>query len=107
MNYSKLGNEQISELIEKRLKVDPWINTENRYHNYCGNPSDAWPIIASRKISLVYDPDIKKWEASVIVGKYPDAKETLEAYALKTINHYDYNPLRAAMIVYLMMEQSE
>jgi len=68
--------------------------------NPCNNPSDAWPIIVENKISLVKDEDRDYWES---FSEYmcPDYHEPhFEKYAK------DQNPLRAAMIVYLEMQES-
>lgn len=67
--------------------------------NPCNNPSDAWPIIIENEISIV-DPIScgldKKWMASKF---YPEFNK-------KDIDWDDKNPLRAAMIVFLMMNKS-
>lgn len=56
--------------------------------DYCNNPSGAWPIIVDNEITVGFS-----------IGT-PYAKH---AY----FHHYHKNPLRAAMIVYLMMKESE
>lgn len=64
--------------------------------NYCNNPADAWPIITESKISIyaMSEADARgKWGAEAF---YPN-----EAY------HFNDNPLRAAMIVFLMMQDSK
>lgn len=70
--------------------------TKNGLHDYCNNPADAWPIITENKISIyaMSETDARgKWGAEAF---YPS-----EAY------HFNDNPLRAAMIVFLMMKESE
>ena len=64
--------------------------------DWCNNPADAWPIITDNKISIyaMSEADARgKWGAEAF---YPN-----EAY------HFSDNPLRAAMIVLLMMKDSE
>ena len=68
--------------------------------DYCNNPADAWSIIMSNNIDICKDYDVccdfcneyyptDYWEAS------------------NCDNHsMDENPLRAAMIVFLMMQDS-
>ena len=71
--------------------------------DYCNNPSDGWPIIVDNEISLLRDVSTNDvWEA---VGK---AWYTVEGLDSKggTI-HIDNNPLRAAMIVFLMMQEGK
>ncbi|MCC2615982.1 DUF2591 domain-containing protein [Aestuariibacter halophilus] len=59
---------------------------------YCNNPSDAWPIIVENKISIwSQGSNSKLWCA------FWHSEEGLR--------HVSTNPLRAAMIVYLMMQE--
>ena len=60
--------------------------------DYCNNPSDAWPIINRERIGVYPSegPEFMPWIA-----------------AKNAISVTDKNPLRAAMIVYLMMKDSE
>lgn len=63
--------------------------------DYCNNPSDAWPIIVENKISLDHlGKSIWGAKAFVPVG------EPKPRYA-------EENPLRAAMICFLMMKDAE
>jgi hypothetical protein len=56
----------------------------------CNNPADAWPIITGSKIGIrEYDG---WWEARTYIPEHAIC---------------DKNPLRAAMIVFLMMKESE
>ncbi|HIE3985896.1 TPA: phage protein NinX family protein [Serratia marcescens] len=74
--------------------------TGDGYHqidipDYCNNPAYAWPIIFENKISIIsmYSGG-DSWQV--------DAGED-EEFVL----HNQSNPLRAAMIVFLMMKDSE
>ena len=61
--------------------------------DYCNSPADAWPIITSSMISIrPVGSDGQLWEASGMAGMKAD---------------YDKNPLRAAMVVFLMMKEGE
>ena len=68
--------------------------------NGCNNPSDAWTIIIENEISIV-DPVScgldEKWIASKFYPKFNK----------KDIDWDDKNPLRAAMIVFLRMNEGE
>ena len=67
--------------------------TKNGLHDYCNNPADAWPIITGSMISIrPVGNDGQLWEASGMDGMKAD---------------YDKNPLRAAMVVFLMMKEQE
>lgn len=64
----------------------------------CNNPSDAWPIILDSKISLI-EPTSAGLECEWTASKfYP-------VMGKDDIDCDDENPLRAAMIVYLMMNE--
>ncbi|MGO3911865.1 phage protein NinX family protein [Huaxiibacter chinensis] len=67
--------------------------------NPCNNPADAWPIITGNYISLMYEESLGKWCA----GKpyWVDGCEW--QFDMDVI---DENPLRAAMIVFMMMQES-
>jgi hypothetical protein len=56
----------------------------------CNNPSDAWPIIVDHSISIMQIEGEQEW----IAFFWGDDFECSHA-----------NPLRAAMIVYLMMQE--
>ena len=74
-----------------------WHRIGYESFNPCNNPSDAWPIIFSSRIMLnPYCAD-ELWKAEVPCGFDGLFKE----YA----TCYHRNPLRAAMIVFLMMQE--
>lgn len=58
--------------------------------DYCNNPSEAWPIIKTNHINIGWAGD-EEWFARTV----------------HTAKVFDVNPLRAAMIVYLMMKDEE
>ena len=66
--------------------------------DYCNNPSDAWPIMKESLIGVTPDED------GVTMHFYGDW--TARAHC-KNLQFTDKNPLRAAMIVYLMMKDVE
>ena len=72
----------------KRFKYDP-----------CNNPADAWPIITENNISLIFDNPSSVMATSNCVGWYSDEQPPIHSSS--------NNPLRAAMIVFLMMKDSE
>lgn len=65
---------------------DCWVD-------YCNNPADAWPIITENRISIIHLDD-NEW------GCRGDGDKS----ACRAINS---NALRCAMIVFLMMKESE
>ena len=74
------------------------------YKDYCNNPEDAWPIIVGKKLSIINADD--KWlcvpEDEPVNGVTGDAVHMI--YYGDGAEHE--NPLRAAMIVFLMMQDS-
>ena len=88
MDYSELTDDEIALLVGKRSGLSD-IESECRF-DPCNDPSDAWPIILESKISIInYRHSKDEWYA---VDRGTDnASESTD------------NPLRAAMIVYLMM----
>ncbi|MBJ8730897.1 DUF2591 family protein [Citrobacter freundii] len=76
----------------------------NGYFDPCNNPADAWPIIVGKKLSLINADD--KWlcvpEDEPVNGVTGDAVHMI--YSGDGVEHE--NPLRAAMIVFLMMQDS-
>lgn len=66
--------------------------------DYCNNPADAWPIIVENNISLILDNPSSPMATSNCVGWYSDEEPPIHAS--------NQNPLRAAMIVFLMMQES-
>lgn len=66
--------------------------TKNGLHDYCNNPSDAWPIIVDIKISLTCHQSRGEWSA---------------VFNTENICFHANNPLRAAMIVFLKMNEDK
>ncbi|MCE1976272.1 DUF2591 family protein [Enterobacter roggenkampii] len=66
----------------------------------CQKPSDAWPIIADNRISIMFDGTLPEYE-----GEYHEWCDALSSCRNFGIQH-QLNPLRAAMIVFLMMQES-
>ena len=77
--------------------------------DYCNNPSDAWPIIVKNKIRIspvmhMSDDNGEylctgEWEAGTLWS------DDGAFYNSKYNNASNENPLRAAMIVFLMMQE--
>lgn len=76
-----------------KYRVGDYKPSNGNCFNPCNNPADAWPIITSSMISIrPVGNDGQLWEASGMGGMKAD---------------YDKNPLRSAMVVFLMMKESE
>ncbi len=126
MDYSKLSDQEINGLVIDALsdgnqahrngvgsfiellhqvnsvELGEHIERDEVYARFdpCNNAADAWPIIASNQISLMYEEAMGKWCA----GKpyWVDGCE----WQLD-IDVMDANPLRSAMIFFLMMQESQ
>lgn len=84
MDYSKLSDIEIDTMVSK-------ICSPEFHRNYCNNPADAWQIIEKNLLSMT--PVVFHGKANWIASRDIHA-------------HHDTNPLRAAMIVFLMMQES-
>ena len=87
MNYETASDDEINKAVQ-HLKQGKqlWYPLID----YCNNPSDAWPIIVENRISINnYEED--HWEA--------DHTDYIDSV-------YHINPLRAAMIVFLKMQEA-
>ena len=76
---------------------------ESKLFDPCNNPSDAWPIITSNSIAIfetaVAGGDVS-WVATTNLDK------SWLGYGAEGFDCYHNNPLRAAMIVFLMMREA-
>lgn len=95
--YSMLfmGNDRIEWTSKdgRRIVTDRVPYTKNGVHDYCNNPADAWPIITENRISTIY-LDENEW------GCRGDGDKN-------TCRAINSNPLRCAMVVFLMMKEGE
>ena len=103
MNYSEMTDFEISVRVGD-LKGVRWANLDENYNplsvwngddlcvfNPCNSWADAGPIIEKENISLIFG--FGHWDAVSPYGERLQAEEV--------------NPLRAAMIVFLMMQESK
>lgn len=108
-DYSKMSDFEINKLVAKHLGKDIMpddcqdmakegfgdvIFTNGDMKDYCNNPADAWLIIVKHGIGII--PFKNGLSESWDLGK-----------GLINGTVKDKNPLRAAMIVFLMMKDAE
>mgnify|MGYP001073356582 CR=1 FL=1 len=86
MNYEKAGDFEINSAVKDILFGEHWITESVLCKWDFNNPADAWPIIVENKINIDFQ-----------YGSWPTAEYSEYIYT-------DENPLRAAMIVFLMMQ---
>lgn len=113
MDYSKLSDAEINKLVAlakgayevaeclfvddvRRYQFHPPKNKGEQkfFFDPCNNPADAWPIITANKISIY-----AMSEADKRGGWGAEAFHPNDAYS------FNDNPLRAAMTVFLMMQE--
>lgn len=93
MDYSKMSDFEINCDIARLMgyTAKGFIHDlHSGVWNPCNNPADAWPIIVDNSIGIKKQSN-GLWVSSRHGGMYPQ---------------YHENPLRAAMIVFLMMQDS-
>ncbi|GDL55710.1 hypothetical protein BvCmsKSP045_00879 [Escherichia coli] len=73
------------------------VEVERGSFNPCANPADAWPIITENNISIILDNPSMPCATDNARDLFDDAGPNVGVA-------YD-NPLRAAMIVFLMMQR--
>lgn len=100
-DYASMSDKQINREVQKLTGIGCMsghgvlIIEDGRWRTFdpCNNAADAWPIITSSMISIrPVGHDGQLWEAAGMDGMKAD---------------YDKNPLRAAMVVFLMMMEVE
>lgn len=118
MDYSKLSDKEINKLVAfefgcKEVVPDIFMSDDRRYEfdkpknksgnkfyfDPCNNPADAWPIITENNISIILDNPTMPCATA-------NARDLFDAADPVVHVAYD-NPLRAAMVVYLMMQEAE
>ncbi|ELQ6160079.1 DUF2591 family protein [Cronobacter dublinensis] len=113
MDYSQLSdfeiNKRVGSALGKELMPDDCQDlglsgfsevmlTNGDFKDYCNDPADAWQIIRGNRIGIIPAPCPGEWKAA-----HRDVGED------GTPRHFTrhINPLRAAMIVFLMMQESQ
>jgi len=103
MDYSQLSDVGINRRVAAAVGIAPesvyQVNSKNAY-DPCNNPADAWPIIESNGITIINDkncfPRATNDSYAFINEQYDECLHALAG-----------NPLRAAMIVFLMMQDAK
>ncbi|EGQ5294890.1 DUF2591 domain-containing protein [Enterobacter cloacae] len=114
MDYSQLSDQEINiqvariihperEVIESKSRPPSACvigHFPSKWLDYCNNPADAWPIIVGNDISL--NSYGSAWEASfehdAPIGAFGTDETVTSGYEHR-------NPLRAAMIAFLMKRE--
>lgn len=121
IDYSKMSDFEINSAVHNALMREPykieflgndrirWVRgstdvttgkiaySKNSLKDYCNNPADAWPIIEQNKITIMFEDD--QWTAFGGMSIHHSREADWD------FCEYDKKPLRAAMIVFLMMQE--
>ena len=124
MDYSKLSDFEINILVAKAGGHGPldkeqgWAGSQKEpftavivkaahilgAFDPCNNPADAWPVIVGNRISLGPFDDFKE-DGDYIAAKYKPTRDNSKPAEVEFF--CCDKPLRAAMIVFLMMQEGE
>ena len=112
MDYSKMSDQEINMAVAAIIHPERMvIESKSRppcacitgqlpsyWVDYCNAPADAWSIIADKKICLAFDVFAEPQDGGGWVAS--------PAYGWETERVRHDNPLRAAMILFLKMQES-
>ena len=95
MNYSALPDKQLNQLVAETLDI------AHRPFHPCNEIEHAWPIITGHGIALIPDQNSSAWLGVADPGYVQLSGHLLVASELAR----DDNPLRAAMIAFLRLQE--
>lgn len=98
MNYEDMEDWQINKAVAEKLGLEKAVRKET-YRDYCNDPEHAWPIIVDKKIEVGPQFQSKLWRAAWRNEENPFTWEE----SFPDIIAIHENPLRAAMIVFLVV----
>ena len=118
MNYEEMSDFEVNGYVSMHMHGFSWIEFVDgcashvkcgnecspgfamiEVSDYCNNPSDAWPIIFRNDIMLNPNCADSLWKAEQGFRFKPSG-------FYKVATAYSKNPLRAAMVVFLMMQEA-
>tara|TARA_R100000951_G_scaffold27557_2_gene23466 strand:- start:741 stop:1070 length:330 start_codon:yes stop_codon:yes gene_type:complete len=103
--YDEMSDAKIDHLVKGAQYGHNDKDINRLFHggrmSFCSNPNDAWPIIVDNEISLIKDIESNFWSARSDAVERP--YESMDC----GFEFDSKKPLRAAMIVFLMMKDSE
>ncbi|AKJ41757.1 phage protein NinX family protein [Pragia fontium] len=113
-DYSKLSDFEINKRVAEKLELRGIHERAgvvcytsqggtSCFFDPCNNPSDAWPVITENSVNIEWGENfMPEFFNLVSANTYHDEK--LVAYDVDRNTH---SPLRAAMIVFLMMKERD
>lgn len=105
IDYRKMSDFEINAAVSMDMltKAKNPISKYVVVNDYCNNPADAWPIIVENGISIVRLD--KNWLCAPIDEAIDGITGDSEVCFYASNGVIDSNPLRAAMVVFLMMQE--
>ena len=104
MNYEAMSDDEINHEVAKHSFDADWLERhygkEWMVPDYCNSVEDAWPVIFENGICLA--SPIKPRDEWIITWTIDGG-----LWSVNDITYRHKNPLRAAMIVFLMMEDAQ
>jgi len=104
INYNEMSDFEVNKLVAIELLVDGgeagWIDSHSQLvPEYCNNPADMWPIIVENNIDVISPTSngTEYWEAHKF---FADVK-------IYPLSFLDKNPLRAAAIIFIIMQEAK
>lgn len=108
MKYEDMSDTEINHAVASEQFGD-WRNNKDisrlitsKRIDYCNNPTDAWPIIVANRISTAFDSNTAEW---FCWGDFEFDQGGWYMITEPAMFHSHYNPLRAAMVVFLKMQE--
>ncbi|MGL5391720.1 MAG: phage protein NinX family protein [Shewanella sp.] len=117
MNYEEMSDFEVNGYVSMHMHGFSWIEFVDGFasnvkcgnegspgfaivevSDYCNNASDAWPIMDQYGIATIV-------ESGVICGATNNSQEFYEPLGSVVHSHLNTNAMRAAMIVFLMMQE--
>lgn len=121
-DYSKMSDFEINSAVHNALMQEPykieflgddrirWVRgstdvttgkvaySKNSLKDYCNSPADAWTIIDENNITIINDNPSLRFAVSEVAAYFNGSNNIWSAHE---------NGLRAAMIVFLKMQESK
>lgn len=105
-DYSKLSDFEINKRVDDILNPPStsFHHVKGYNKHYCSNPVDAWYVIIENKINMAFDCNDKEW---IAWGNFEFDHCGWDMINEPRIHYSHSNPLRAAMIVFLQMQENK
>lgn len=97
-NYEEMSDFEINCRVHADVMQISGLNSF-KAKDYCNNPADAWPIIDENNITIINDNPSMRLAVNDSAGYYNGSSGIIASY--------DENGFRAAMIVFLEMNEDK